>query len=258
MEGELLQGVLLETAYDGTEYCGFQFQENGPTVQAAFENALSVLEKRFIRIKGASRTDSGVHARGQRIFYVTPNNIPETGYIKGLNALLPSDISVLSVRKTHPDFNPRLTAGKVYIYRLNLNPVRNPFEVRWHWHYFHQLDVERMNLAAAWIKGTHEFDCFQAADCERENTKRTIYSLTVERTRDTVEIKIAGSAFLKNMVRIISGTLVDVGRGFRNPEWIKQLIESKDRTQAGMTAPAAGLTLEKIVYPDEDTSVLFF
>ncbi|MBU1220651.1 tRNA pseudouridine(38-40) synthase TruA [Myxococcota bacterium] len=258
MEREVLYGVLLEVAYDGTAYCGFQYQENGPTVQAALEKAISTLEKRFIRVKGASRTDSGVHARGQRLFFTTPNNIPETGYMKGLNTVLPRDISAVSVRKVPVDFNPRLTAGKVYIYRINLHPVRDPFEIRWHWHYFHSLDMGRMIEAATYIKGTHDFDCFQAADCERDNTTRTIYSINVDRCGYTIEIKISGSAFLKNMVRIISGTLVDVGRGFRNPEYVKQLIESKDRTQAGMTAPACGLTLEKIIYPDEDTSVLFF
>lgn len=258
MERDVLYGVLLEVAYDGTAYCGFQFQENGPTVQASLEAAILALEKRFVRVKGASRTDSGVHARGQRIFFTTPNNIPEKGYMKGLNALLPRDISIVSVRKVPVDFNPRLTAGKVYVYRFNLHPVRDPFEIRWQWHYFHPLDTGRMTEAAIYIKGTHDFDCFQASDCERENTERTIYSLTVERKDSIVEIKISGNAFLKNMVRIIAGTLVDVGRGFKNPEYVRQLIESKDRTQAGMTAPASGLTLEKIIYPDEDTSVLFF
>ncbi|MBN2725013.1 MAG: tRNA pseudouridine(38-40) synthase TruA [Deltaproteobacteria bacterium] len=253
-----MYGIILEVAYDGTDFCGFQLQNNGPTIQGIVEEKLSQMEGRFIRVKGASRTDSGVHARGQRIFYTTPHVIPDKGYLRGLNSLLPSSVSIKSVKRTTPDFNPRKTQGKLYSYSILNRPVHNPFYSRFQWQYLKKLDISLMNQAGKIIEGTHDFKTFQASDCERENSTRTMFMVKTVENNGIITIFVSGNAFLKNMVRIITGTLVDIGRGHIPLSDLSSIIEARDRKVGGMTAPPHGLCLEKVVYPDEDNSTLYF
>ncbi len=241
-------GVLLTVAYDGTDYAGFQFQDNALTVQEVIETALEKLEGTFIRVKGASRTDSGVHAAGQRVFFVSPHDLPEKAYLRGLNALLPDDVAVVGVTYVPEDFNPRRTIDKTYEYTILNRVVPDPLTARYHWQIYRPLDIGAMDRAARLLVGTHDFKSFQAADCDRQTTVRTMKSCRVVRAGDTVKISVTGTAFLKNMVRIMVGTLVDVGLGRRPHQWIPRLIEVRDRTQAGQTAPARGLCLVEIRY----------
>jgi len=242
---------LLTVAYDGTRYCGFQFQINGLTVQEVFERTLGMIEKQPVRIKGASRTDSGVHAIGQRVFYVSGHDLPDEAYLKGCNALLPQDVAVLGVTRVPEDFNPRLTAGKIYRYTLRSSPVRDPLRVNSEWTVYRRLDVEAMRQAAARLVGTHDFSAFQAADCERENAVRTVLRLEINAHRERIDLLVSGTAFLKNMVRIMAGTLVEVGTGRFSPDDVSAILQARDRTAAGMTAPAAGLCLMNVFYPGD-------
>ncbi len=246
-----MNGRLLTVAYDGTAYSGFQYQENGLAVQQVLEEVLSRLEKAPVRVKGASRTDAGVHARGQRVFYVSRNALPPEAYLKGANALLPPDVAISAVREVAENFNPRLTAGKIYRYTIRSARVRDPLRVRTEWTVYRKLDVGAMREAAAHLLGTHDFSAFQAADCGRENAVRTILRLEIREDGERLEILVSGTAFLKNMVRIIAGTLVEVGMGRFSPQDVSTILHGRDRTAAGMTAPAAGLCLMDVFYPDE-------
>lgn len=246
-----MNGRLLTVAYDGTQYSGFQHQQNGLAVQQVLEETLARLEKSFVRVKGASRTDAGVHARGQRVFYVSRNGLPPEAYVKGANALLPPDVAILGVRTVPENFNPRLTAGKIYRYTVHCARVRDPLRVRTEWTVYRKLNVDAMREAALRLVGTHDFSAFQAADCGRENAVRTVLRMEIRENAGRLEILVAGTAFLKNMVRIMAGTLVDVGMGRFSPDDVSSILQSRDRTAAGMTAPAAGLCLMNVFYPDE-------
>ncbi len=250
-----MRGRLLTVAYDGTRFCGFQFQTNGLSVQEVLEQILGCVEKRPIRVKGASRTDAGVHALGQRVFYVSPNDLPDEAFLKGCNSLLPPYVAVRAVVRVHEAFHPRLPAGKLYRYTVRCAPVRDPLRVNSQWTVYRQLDVDAMRQAALILVGTHDFSAFQAADCGRENAVRTVHRLELVRRGARLELIVAGTAFLKNMVRIIAGTLVEVGTGRFSPADVSAILRSRDRTRAGMTAPAAGLCLMNVFYPGDSGGV---
>ncbi|MDA3862232.1 MAG: tRNA pseudouridine(38-40) synthase TruA [Deltaproteobacteria bacterium] len=250
-----MQGILLEVAYDGTNYCGFQFQKNGITVQEVLENSISKMEKRFVRIKGASRTDSGVHALGQRIFYPSTLDLSDINYLKGLNSSLPKDVAITSIKRVEPDFRPRHTAGKIYQYKIRNSLIPNPLDNRYHWHVYKKLNVELMKKAVGYFEGTHDFSSFRAAACESRHAIRKITKISLEGEQELL-LTVAGTAFVQNMIRIIAGTLVIIGKEFQKPEFVKELLNIQDRTKAGPTAPAKGLCLQKVIYPDEDTELL--
>ncbi|MBU1240754.1 tRNA pseudouridine(38-40) synthase TruA, partial [Myxococcota bacterium] len=214
------------------------------------EKALRIFEKRFVRVKGASRTDAGVHARGQRVFFITPCNIPDRGYLRGLNAQLPEDIAVTAVHRVPVEFNARLTQGKVYEYVIRHNRIPDPLNSRYHYHCFKPLSADLMRQGAAHFLGTHDFTSFQAADCGRPDAIRTIHSVEIIEEDGIYRIRVFGTAFLRNMVRIMAGTLYEVGRGVCPPEAVAEIIEAKDRRLAGPTLPAKGLTLLQIHYDD--------
>jgi tRNA pseudouridine38-40 synthase len=246
-----MRGRLLTVAYDGTRYCGFQYQTNGLSVQEVLETTLGAIEGRPVRVKGASRTDAGVHALGQRVFYVSEHDLPDAAYLKGANSLLPPEVAVRAVVRVPETFNPRLTAGKIYRYTIRRAPVRDPLRVNSEWTIYRPLGLEAMREAASHLVGTHDFSAFQAADCGRENAVRTVLRLEISARPPRLELVVAGTAFLKNMVRIIAGTLVEVGTGRFSPDDVSGILRSRDRTLAGMTAPAAGLCLMNIYYPGD-------
>ncbi len=240
----------LTLEYDGTDFVGWQIQAEGRTVQEVVEKALAKLLGHEVRVTGSGRTDSGAHAPGQEVSLKTDRELPRDAYLKGLNAILPKDVAVVDVEEVPADFCARRSASKKrYVYRISNRKVRSPLRRRTHWELFRPLDVEAMREAAAHFVGEHDFSAFRAANCQAPTTVRRLFRLDVER-RDDDEIVLVfeATAFLKHMVRNITGTLVEVGQGKRRPEEIPALLASRDRRLAGETAPAHGLVLERVWY----------
>ncbi|MEZ4368520.1 MAG: tRNA pseudouridine(38-40) synthase TruA [Kofleriaceae bacterium] len=240
----------LDVEYDGTDLCGYQRQANGPTVQGHLEEVLSRMFDAPIVVTGASRTDAGVHARGQVVTLRPPRALPLEGLRRGLNSMLPETIAVRAVTEVGDDFHPRLSAtGKHYRYQLWLRPSRAPRLRAWAWHRFTPLDRPAMAAAAAGLVGEHDFAAFRAVGCTALTTRRLIRSIDlVELEPDLLAIEVRGNAFLRNMVRILAGTLVDVGEGRLEPGQMPEILASGDRARAGQTAPAHGLCLMEVCY----------
>ena len=245
-----MRRVKLTVAYDGTDYCGWQVQNNGPTVEGELNRALSELTGKPVTVIGASRTDAGVHGRGNVAVFDTDSPIPPDRIAYALNGKLPEDIVVVKSEEVPGDWHPRhCDSIKTYEYRILNQEMPDPVRRRDTWHVSFDLDVDAMRRAAEYLTGEHDFKSFCSAQSEVENTVRTIYDLTVEKKENLIMITVRGSGFLYNMVRIIAGTLMGVGRGAYPPEAVKEMIEAKNRERAGMTAPPQGLTLVGIEYP---------
>ena len=243
--------IKLIVAYDGTAYCGFQLQPNGNTIQAELEKALAALFKEEIRIHGASRTDSGVHARGNVAVFDTTARMDATRVAFALNTYLPEDIRIQGSEEVPADFHPRFQETvKTYEYRICNrtfpDPSRRLYAMFWHY----PLDADRMDRAAAYLVGTHDFTSFCTLQPHVTDRVRTIYSAGVTRDDDIITIRITGSGFLYNMVRIIAGTLIRVGGGMIEPEQMEQILKMRDRQAAAETARPEGLTLVSIEYPE--------
>lgn len=242
--------IKLTIAYDGTNYCGWQVQPNGITVEEVINKALCKLTGEDIAVIGASRTDSGVHALGNVAVFDSATSIPPERIAMALNQRLPDDIVIVKSEEVAPDFHPRYCdCEKTYEYHI-IN-TRTPIPTKRLTNYFvsYNLDVERMQQAADYLVGEHDFVSFCNVRTQVEDTVRTVTELEVLREGEEITIRISGNGFLYNMVRIIVGTLVRVGRGFYTPEKVKAILEAKDRKAAGVTAPAHGLMLVEIRYP---------
>jgi tRNA pseudouridine38-40 synthase len=239
--------ILIE--YDGTDFHGWQRQPGLRTVQGCLEQALQTMTGEAVSIQGAGRTDAGVHAAGQVATFPLLARIPEVGLLRGLNSFLPADIAILDVREVAPEFDARFSArGKVYRYRIWNHLVRSPLHARGSWHCRSLLDLAAMRQAAQQLCGEHDFRAFRASDCERRTTVRVIRRLEIDRQGALLIIDVEATAFLKNMVRILVGTLVDLGRGKIAGEVIDHMLRTGDRTAGGITAPAHGLTLLRVMY----------
>lgn len=239
--------ILIE--YDGTDFAGWQRQPGQRTVQGEIEDAIAQMTGETVLVRGAGRTDAGVHAAGQVANFTLAANIPTLGLLRGLNSLLPSDIALLDVAEAPPEFDARFSArGKTYRYQVWNNLVRAPLQARRCWHCRRPIDLEAMRAAARQLVGEHDFRAFRASDCERRTTIRVVRRLDIDRAGDLLSFEIEATAFLKNMVRILVGTLVDLGRGRIAPEVITQMLASGDRTIGGVTAPPQGLTLVRVAY----------
>ena len=247
-----MKRVMLEVAYDGTGYCGWQVQPNGITVQEVLNTHLSELLKEEIVTIGASRTDAGVHALGNVAVFDTNARIPGEKISYALNQRLPEDIRIQMSKEVEPDFHPRYrNSRKTYEYRILNRRFQVPTE-RFYSHFTYiPLDENKMQEAGNYLLGEHDFKSFCGTGAQVKTTVRTIYDLTVERRGEMITIRVTGSGFLYNMVRIIAGTLMEAGSGAYPPEKIKEIIREKNRTAAGPTAPAKGLTLIKIDYDEE-------
>ncbi len=236
-------------AYDGTDYSGFQVQPDQITVQGEIEAALKRITGETIQIAGSGRTDAGVHARGQVFHFDTNSHIPLKKWRFVLNNQLPDAIVIRSVEEAPADFHARFDVkAKEYRYCVDNGEVPDLFRHRYADHIRHPLDVARMNAAARHLIGEHDFTSFCSAKTFVEDKVRTIYDLRVEREGPFIWIICRGNGFLYNMVRIIAGTLVEVGQGKRDPEEIPAILAARDREKAGKTAPAKGLTMWEVFY----------
>ena len=253
-------------AYDGTDYVGWQRQANGVSIQALIEDALRELDGRAVAVAGAGRTDSGVHALGQVAAFTIERPLTPDAVARGLNALLPHAIRVMSAEDVPPAFHPRFDArSKTYRYRIWNGEVVSPFERRYAWHVTGTLDVGAMAEAARAIEGRHDFAAFQAVGSDVATTERDVTSslvvrqahhernplslvLSLSKDEPLIVYEVTGNGFLRHMVRTIVGTLVEVGRGRRPVEWMAEVVASCDRARAGPTAPAAGLFLVRVAY----------
>jgi len=241
----------LTVEYDGEAYQGWQLQPGGPTVQSVLEQALATALREPVRVRGAGRTDAGVHARGQ-VAAVRVTQVPAdlARLQKSLNALTPDDVAVRAIEVVGDDFDPRRHArSRAYEYRILNAPAPSPFWRRHAWHLPRVLDVDGMQAAAALLVGEHDFAAFRAADAEvvRSTVRRAFVSRVV-REDEMLVYRIEATAFLKHMVRNIVGTLVEVGSGVRPANDLAAVIESRDRGRAGPTAPPHGLCLVAVRY----------
>ena len=239
-----MKRVRLEVAYDGTCYCGWQIQPNVATIEGMLNKHLSELLNEPIEVIGASRTDAGVHALQNIAVFDTKARIPAEKISYALNQRLPEDIRIQRSEEVAPDFHPRhVNSIKTYHYKIEATEFPTPIN-RLYTHFTYvPLDLSQMQKAATYFIGTHDFKSFCSIHTQVETTVRTITSLSVEKTGNIITIAVSGTGFLYNMVRIIAGTLMDVGRGNTEPEQIPGILEKMDRNAAGPTAPAKGLLL---------------
>ena len=246
-----MRRVLLKVAYDGTDFHGWQVQPGVRTVEGELNRTLSELTKEEITVIGASRTDAGVHALGNIAVFDTDSTIPPERFSYALNTLLPEDVKVVCSKEVVQDFHPRkVNCKKIYEYRISLGEFPNPLLRRNSWYVPYALDTKAMEKAAQVLVGEHDFAGFCSVHTQAESTVRTVYSIDVEPVGSEIVIRICGNGFLYNMVRIIAGTLVEVGSGKRDETWVREALESADRTKSGPTAPPQGLTLVEILYED--------
>ena len=241
-----MKRIKLVAAYDGTAYHGWQLQPGVRTIEGELNKALCSLLGEEIQVIGASRTDTGVHALCNVAVFDTDSPIPGEKFAYALNQRLPEDIRIRESAQVEPDFHPRrCNSRKTYEYRILNASFPIPTKRLYSYFTYVPLDVERMQQGAAYLIGEHDFKSFCAADAVVETTVRTIYELQVERQQEEILIRVCGNGFLYNMVRIIAGTLMEVGRGRLEPETVKEILDARDRQAAGPTAPACGLTLVK-------------
>ncbi len=239
-----MKRIGLIVAYDGTNYCGWQVQPNGVTIQGELNRCLSQLLGTEIETMGASRTDAGVHAMGNVAVFDTGARMPGEKFSYALNQRLPQDIRIQLSEEVPANFHPRYCKSeKTYEYRILNRKFPIPTERLYSHFYHYPLDVEKMRTATSFLVGEHDFASFCGAGAQVKSTVRVITSLSVERYEDMITIRVTGLGFLYNMVRIIAGTLLEIGNGQYPPDAMREILLSRDREAAGPTAPACGLTL---------------
>lgn len=248
-----MRNIKLTIAYDGTNYHGFQEQRGTglPTVQEVLEKCLLELTGRVVRVIGASRTDAGVHARGQVVnFDATGWSIPAERIPLALNGILPEDIAVLAAEEVAPHFHARFSArAKVYRYTIYNSRIPSPFWRLYSYFVPRPLNIEAMQEAGRYLEGRHDFASFQASGSAVKETVRTLFQVEVEREgRELIHLLFRGDGFLYHMVRIMVGTLIEVGLGKREPREVLAILAARDRKAAGPTAPPHGLCLERVEY----------
>ena len=245
-----MRRVRLVVAYDGTNYCGWQIQQNGITIEEVLNREISRLTREDIHIIGASRTDSGVHALGNVAVFDTASSVPPERMAYALNQRLPGDIVIVRSDEAASDWHPRYQdeIAKTYEYHIYNAPMPNPLKRNYSAFVSFPMDAEKMRKGAEYLVGEHDFVSFCNIRTSVSDTVRTVHSITVVQNGPDIVLRITGNGFLYHMVRIIAGTLIRVGRGFYAPEKVKEILEEKKRTAAGVTAPASGLVLVSIDY----------
>lgn len=244
-----MKRVKLTVAYDGSGYCGWQVQPNGITVEAVLNRALWKLTGEEIQVIGASRTDSGVHALGNVAVFDTESTIPAERFAFALNRRLPEDVLIVKSEEVPLTFHPRhCDCRKTYEYHIMNTRTPMPTDRLYNYFVSYELDVEKMRRAAEYLVGEHDFASFCNIRTNATSTVRTVTALDVLAEGEKITIRITGNGFLYNMVRIIAGTLIRVGRGYYEPEKVKEMLATKKRTAEGITAPPQGLFLVEITY----------
>lgn len=244
-----MKRVKMVVAYDGTNYSGWQLQKNAVTIEQKLNEALFDLLGEEIQVIGASRTDAGVHSLGNVCVFDTDTRMPAEKISYALNTRLPEDIVVQSSCEVDLEFHPRAgKSKKTYEYRILNRDFRDPTRRLDTYFYHYDLDVDAMQKAGDYLVGEHDFKSFCSVHAQVETTVRTLYACTVTRDEDVIKIRVTGNGFLYNMVRIIAGTLIEVGAGKKSPESVLEMLEATDRQTAGPTAPACGLTMIGIEY----------
>lgn len=247
--------ILLTIAYEGTDFCGWQVQPDGRSVQKTIQDAVEDLVGEKVDLTGASRTDAGVHARGQAAVFDTTREIPAERYAPALNQRLPEDVAVQSSVEVPPDFHPRYQqVRKTYEYRILNARMPLPQERRWAWQVRTPLDLRAMRRAGELLVGEHDFGHFCSQKAEVSSTVRTIYSLDIVQDGSILTLRITGNGFLYNMVRIVAGMLVEAGRGKMGAAEVQEALAHPGPGAIAPTAPAKGLTLVKIEYPEANLS----
>lgn len=249
--------ILME--YDGTNYAGYQIQPNGPTIQESLEKALTLIAKlpkgQHIHTSCSGRTDAGVHALGQVIHCDFPHDIPPQALLKALNSILDPSIRIRQISQVNKNFHCRYMAvGKEYLYRVDLGAFPNPFKRQYTLHHPYHTDVSRIQKAAKSVIGTHDFTSFCSTKTDKTDLVRTITSIEVwiDQANNELCFRFQGNGFLYNMVRILVGTLLQIGDGLKPINELERLIQLKDRKEAGPTAPPQGLYMVKVYYEDEE------
>jgi tRNA pseudouridine38-40 synthase len=241
--------IKLTVEYDGTRYHGWQIQANGETIQAVLERAVSIFLGKSTRITGSGRTDAGVHALGQVANFVSDQDLDLRKIRRGLNALTPEDVNIREVESVADTFDARRDGrSRIYEYHILNRPTPSPFYLNRAWHVYEPLGFEAMREAVHCLEGEHDFSSFRAAGCDALHPVRKVYRTVLEERGELLVYTIEATAFLRHMVRNIVGTLVEVGRGMRSSQSFAELLEARDRTQAGPTAPPHGLYLMKVKY----------
>lgn len=245
-----MRNIRLLVEYEGTDYAGWQAQKNGPSIQGSIVEAVKRLTGEETTVNGASRTDAGVHAYGQVACFNTASAIPPANFRSGLNMFLPDDIVVKEAVDVPLDFDPRRRSlGKTYVYRVLNRPYPSSLLRRFAWHVARPLDIELMRDAAVHMIGEKDFTSLRSVESDALHSMREVRSIDISaKDGELIEFEVKGNAFLRHMVRIMVGTLVDVGRGRITAGDIPSIIDDKDRRSAGMTAPPHGLTLMKVDY----------
>ena len=247
-----MRNIKLIIEYDGTAYAGWQVQPNGVTVQEVMEEALGRMLGERAALHASGRTDAGVHARGMVACFKTEKGLPLRAFREGLNTLLPSDIAVRDACEVPLGFHPRFDAvAKHYRYTMLVDPLRSPLARHTAWRLKGRPDVDAMRAACGLFVGEHDFAAFRGSNCAAKTTVRRIYSMELVRDGRFLHLDIKGSGFLKNMVRIIAGTLIDVGQGRSSADDVARLLKGGARQESGMTVPPQGLCLMEVFYPEE-------
>ena len=245
-----MRNVKLIIEYEGTGYAGWQEQFGLPTIQASVASAIAKLTNEPVKLFGASRTDAGVHAIGKTANFTTNSKIPVYGIVNGLNSILPEEIVIRDAKDETPEFDSRrLSVGKIYVYKIVNRPVPSAIMRRFTWFIPRPLDIALMRQAAGHFIGEKDFSSFCAAGSDALHSIRTVTSVDIQEKDDgLIAIEVRGRAFLRHMIRIMIGTLVDVGRGRIRPDDVIAIINARDRKAAQMTAPAKGLCLVRVDY----------
>ncbi|HBZ57486.1 MAG TPA: tRNA pseudouridine(38-40) synthase TruA [Syntrophobacteraceae bacterium] len=257
MDVQAKRNFRLVLEYDGTNYHGWQRQHGMLTVQEAVESRLEIMLGNPIKVRASGRTDAGVHARAQEVNFYARTRLQPVEIQRGLNALLPDDIVILAAVEVEDSFHARFSArSKIYEYRILNRPVRSALERHYAWHIRRPLAIAPMLECLGTILGEHDFAAFMASGSEVRSTVRCLYRAELLLPdADHLLFVFEGNGFLRQMVRNLVGTIVEVGKGRLSPEDVRRILSSRDRRQAGMTAPARGLSLVRVVYPDEEVGI---
>ncbi len=241
--------ILLTISYDGTDFCGYQIQPNGRTVEEVLNTAIETLTGKKVKSVASGRTDSGVHALCQKVHFDTDFAIPPEKFANALNPLLPKDVKVIKSQRVADTFNARFSSKKkTYRYSLFIASVEEPLETRYKALINFTPDIELMKKGAKIIEGEHDFKCFLASGSSVKDTVRTVYSIKIVKSGKHIDIYVTGNGFLYNMVRMIAGALVKVGEGKLSLDSLQEMISSGERKNKIVTMPAKGLTLYEVNY----------